>query len=73
MYRRKVEMYRHLSLDIVRDESTQGRDVDVSACEASVERSLAQFFQPEVREVKCEKCPRGTHAEQTLQIHKRYV
>ena len=68
MYRRKEEMYRHLSLDIVRDQSIQGQTV-----EASVERSLAQFFQPEIREIKCEKCPTGTHAEQTLLILKRYA
>jgi len=76
-------MYRHLSIDIVSDKevddsksssdapSTPPRKTAIS--KASVESSLAHFFQPEVREIKCEKCEEGTHAEQTLHILKRYV
>jgi len=35
---------------------------------ATLEASLARFFEPEVRELKCEKCSEGTHARQTLRI-----
>ena len=72
-YRRKEEMYRYLSLDIVSDKTSGSTAADASVCEASVKNSLANFFQPEVREIKCEKCATGTHVEQTLHILKRYV
>lgn len=34
----------------------------------SVEQSLKQFFQPEIREIKCEKCESGTHAMQMTRV-----
>jgi ubiquitin C-terminal hydrolase len=57
--RSKQELYRHLSLDIVTGETT---------CMASITAGLAQFFQPEVREIRCEKCSEGTHASQSMRV-----
>ena len=57
--RSKDEMYRHLSVDV-------GIDSDIDKC--TVERSLQQFFQPEMRELKCEKCDAGKSATQTMEI-----
>lgn len=57
--RSKEEMYRHLSVDV-------GEDAEVDKW--TVERSLSQFFQPEVRELKCEKCESGKTATQTMEI-----
>jgi hypothetical protein len=66
--RSKEEIYRHLSIDIKNGDSKEGVDV-----KGSVEKSLAHFFQPETREIKCEKCDDGVEASQTLRILKRYV
>jgi hypothetical protein len=67
--RSKEEIYRHLSLDIINgDDGKEGVDV-----KGSVEKSLAHFFQPETREIKCEKCDDGVDASQTLRIISRYV
>jgi hypothetical protein len=66
-------MYRHLSIDIVSDESASSEATAQIVSMASVEKSLDHFFQPEVREIKCEKCSDGTHAQQTLRILSRYV
>lgn len=60
--RSKDEMYRHLSVD-VGDDSEQDT--------WTVEKGLQQFFQPEKREVKCEKCQSGTTATQTLEVLSR--
>eukprot|EP00571_Detonula_confervacea_P004325 CAMPEP_0172320450 /NCGR_PEP_ID=MMETSP1058-20130122/40638_1 /TAXON_ID=83371 /ORGANISM="Detonula confervacea, Strain CCMP 353" /LENGTH=1122 /DNA_ID=CAMNT_0013035725 /DNA_START=84 /DNA_END=3449 /DNA_ORIENTATION=- len=57
--RSKDEMYRHLSVDV-------GEDSDLEKW--TVERSLKQFFQPEKREIKCEKCDSGKTATQTMEI-----
>lgn len=57
--RSKDEMYRHLSVDV-------GDDSEHDPW--TVERSLQQFFQPEKRELKCEKCESGETATQTLEI-----
>jgi hypothetical protein len=57
--RSKDEMYRHLSVDV-------GEDSEHDPW--TVERSLQQFFQPEKRELKCEKCESGETATQTLEI-----
>jgi len=57
--RSKDEMYRHLSVDV-------GEDSELDKC--TVERSLKQFFQPEKRELKCEKCDSGKTATQTMEI-----
>jgi hypothetical protein len=61
--RSKQEMYRHLSLDIVTGDS----DTPMAAM-ASITAGLAQFFQPEVREIRCEKCAEGTHASQSMRV-----
>jgi hypothetical protein len=71
-------MYRHLSIDIIGDEQDDAKSSnDTSPLHgtrnASVEKSLQHFFQPEEREIRCEKCPNGTHALQTLRILSRYV
>jgi len=57
--RSKEEMYRHLSVDV-------GEDSELE--QSTVERSLTQFFQPEKRELKCEKCELGKTATQTMEI-----
>ena len=70
--RNKEEMYRHLSIDIISDDEVSNLDSNdnevTTVSIATVQKSLEHFFQPEVREIKCEKCVDGTHAEQTLQI-----
>ena len=58
--RSKDEMYRHLSVDVGEDSDTW-----------TVEKGLKQFFQPEKREVKCEKCQSGTTATQTMEVLSR--
>jgi DNA-directed RNA polymerase subunit M/transcription elongation factor TFIIS len=57
--RSKDEMYRHLSVDV-------GEDSEIETW--TVERSLQQFFQPEKRDLKCERCDAGISATQTLEI-----
>jgi uncharacterized UBP type Zn finger protein len=52
-------MYRHLSLDV-------GEDIENDPW--TVKRGLEQFFQPEKRELKCEKCSDGKTATQTIEI-----
>ena len=52
-------MYRHLSVDV-------GEDSELDTW--TVERSLQQFFQPEKRELICEKCESGKTATQSLEI-----
>lgn len=64
-YSSKDEIYRHLSIDIVSNEDEN--------IKSTVEQSLKQFFQPETREIKCEKCKDGVDAQQTIQILSRYV
>lgn len=58
-------MYRHLSLDIGHEEGSK-EDAQVS-----VEKSLKLFFQPEEREINCEKCDDGKTASQTLRLLSR--
>lgn len=62
--RHKDEMHRCLSVDIVQDPESG---------EASIASSVKQFFEPELREIKCEKCEDGTHANQSLSIAILYV
>jgi uncharacterized UBP type Zn finger protein len=57
--RSKEEMYRHLSIDV-------GEDIENDPW--TVKRGLEQFFQPEKRELKCEKCSEGVFATQTTEI-----
>ena len=59
--RTKEEMYRHLSIDI--PDSKASPDFV-----AQLPESLDQFFEPEVREIRCEKCSLGTHAKQSMRI-----
>jgi hypothetical protein len=72
--RSNKEIYRHLSIDIINgDGGNKGVDV-----KGSVEKSLANFFQPETREIKCDrKCNgvvcNGVDASQTRRILSRYV
>lgn len=65
--RTKQEMYRHLSLDIGGSEEGAKEE----NMQASVEKSLKLFFQPEEREIKCEKCDNGKTASQTLRLMSR--
>jgi hypothetical protein len=62
-HRKKQEMYRNLSLDIVRPPSGSGNPL-----KPSVESCLTSFFQPEDREIKCEKCQEGQVATQQMKI-----
>lgn len=48
----KEEMYRHLSIEIGDD-----KEADLAW---SIDQSMNQFFTPEVRELRCEKCESGT-------------
>ena len=59
-------MYRCLSVHVGEEGST---DPDTW----TVECSLQQFFQDEMREVKCEKCEEGKTATQTMKIISRSV
>ena len=63
--RKKEEIYRHLSLDIVKG--------DENCRMASIPTSLSHFFEPTLLELRCDKCQDGTHAQQTQRISKRYV
>lgn len=58
-------MYRYLSLDIADDSK------DSSGQKRTVETCLDHFFQPEDRELNCEKCEDGTEATQTMRILSR--
>lgn len=68
--RSKRETYRHLSIDIISDGEAKDASSPLSGdhCQISLEKSLAHFFQPETREVKCEQCSLGTHALQTIEV-----
>lgn len=58
----KEEMYRHLSLDIGKNKNGEPWTVD---------QGLEQFFQPEHRDIKCEKCKEGLAATQTMTVKSR--
>jgi len=62
--RTKEEMYRYLSLDI--HDERLGHSLNTT-----VERCLGKFFEPEDREIKCEKCEEGIEATQTLRVLSR--
>ena len=66
--RTKDELYRYLSVDIV-DGLDQEQNQENQ--KRTVEKCLEQFFRPEDREIKCEKCEDGNVAEQTLRILSR--
>jgi uncharacterized UBP type Zn finger protein len=59
-HRTKEEMYRYISIDI---DQEVGQDAD---SQRTVEKCLKSFFQPEDREIKCEKCEDGQIATQTM-------
>jgi uncharacterized UBP type Zn finger protein len=68
------EMYRYLSIDIVNDDTMEGASLPTGQrSKPSVEKGLSHYFEPDVREVKCEKCSVGTHATETLFVAERYV
>ena len=58
-----------MSVDIVTGKKEKGKELP----KASIDQSLAAFFEPETREIKCEKCEDGTHVTQTMKILKRWV
>ena len=60
--RSKEELYRHLSVDIGKNKDDEPWTVD---------QGLDQFFQPEQREIKCEKCEDGLSATQTITVKSR--
>ncbi|GKY98441.1 hypothetical protein MPSEU_000801700 [Mayamaea pseudoterrestris] len=65
--RSKEEFYRHVSIDVCSEETTDNAD----SKKASVAAGLVKFFQAEVREIKCERCTDGTHALQTMRVISR--
>ena len=67
--RTKDELYRYLSVDIVDSAFEEPNQEEYR--KRTVENCLQQFFRPEDREIKCEKCEDGTVAEQTLRILSR--
>jgi uncharacterized UBP type Zn finger protein len=62
-------MYRYLSIDIADISAEQDGEEVVE--QRTVEKSLEQFFRPEEREIKCEKCSDGIRATQTLRVLSR--
>ena len=58
-------MYRYLSLDLEED-NDQNENM-----QRTVEKCMASFFQPEDREIKCEKCKEGQIATQTMRVLSR--
>lgn len=60
-------MYRHLSLDIEDHVAVADSD-DSTPTPWSIQRAIERFFEPERRELKCEKCEQGASATQTLRI-----
>jgi hypothetical protein len=64
------ELYRHLSIAVDRKRPTSE---DGERPKWTVGDGMKRFFEPEQREVKCEKCKEGTTATQTHRITSRYV
>ena len=63
-------MYRYLSVDIVSTAKAEGgqENIDTKEAKRTVDKCLNSFFEPEDREIKCEKCKEGTVATQTLKV-----
>ena len=63
-------MYRHLSIDIASTAKPDAGKVNFDAKEtkSAVDKCLKSFFEPEDREIKCEKCEDGNVATQTLKV-----
>lgn len=57
-------MYRYLSVDIPQKDGNENPKRAVDKC-------LDAFFEPEDREIKCEKCEDGTVATQTMKVLSR--
>ena len=64
--RSKVELYRHLSVEVGANQNQEGNEEQYSIGEG-----LQRFFQPEVREIQCEKCEEGKSVTQTMTIKSR--
>lgn len=62
--RSKQEMYRHLSIDI--GTNTYNQDE-----QWTILKGLENFFKPEVRDIKCEKCKEGTSVTQMIAVKSR--
>jgi Ubiquitin C-terminal hydrolase len=62
--RSKQEMYRHLSIDIGTNRSNQDEPW-------TIHQGIDNFFKPEVRDIKCEKCKEGTSVTQTIAVTSR--
>lgn len=62
--RSKQEMYRHLSIDIGINRSSQDEPWTIL-------QGIDNFFKPEVRDIKCEKCKEGTSVTQTIAVTSR--
>ena len=62
--RRKQELYRHVSVVV-------GSNEEQSSIPWTMDRGLEEFFKPEQRDIKCEKCKVGTSATQTMTILSR--
>jgi hypothetical protein len=58
-------MYRYMSIDIAHYDTEQEEG---ATTKPTVEKCLEQFFRPEDREIKCEKCEDGAVATQTMRI-----
>lgn len=64
------ELYRYLSIDIADGENST---TPVNNGKPSVANSLSHYFQPDLREIKCEKCSHGSHATESLFVSERCV
>ena len=58
-------MYRYLSVDL------DGGTLHERNVKRTVDKCLENFFRPEDREIKCEKCENGTTATQTMRVLSR--
>jgi len=74
--RSKEEMYRHLSVEVGSDNNILGNGLKKEGLSSSsssdgprtIEKGLRQFFCPEKRELRCEKCKTGETATQTMEV-----
>jgi uncharacterized UBP type Zn finger protein len=62
-------IYRDLSIDLKNLDGKEGVDVMDSDVKDSVKKSLARFFQPDTREITCDKCGVGEEANVSLRIY----
>ena len=64
--RSKEELYRHLSVEVGTNQNQEGEEE-----QWSIDEGLQRFFQPEVRDIQCEKCEEGKSVTQTMTIKSR--